>query len=282
MVACDFCKKDVVYPFNCSYCGGKFCPEHRLPEAHKCTNLPKESLFYETRMREEPLLPPLKREKPKPRIKPLLFACLLIFCALSIYLISSYGYASKFDEGYHVGYDAGYEAGYRVGYDRGYAQGNESGYEIGYEDGYNIGHVLGNDSGFRIGYEDGYQKGVIDGAGRGYNIRDPTYQEVLSFVVSDQTDKNQYNEETYTCVNFAADFKNNAFQAGYRCGYVIIEFPELGHAIVCFNTTERGLVFIEPQDDEIVTTLIVGEHYFDRTKYEITYDDTVVRFMIVW
>jgi len=258
MVACDFCKKDVIYPFNCSYCGGKFCPEHRLPEAHECTNLPKEPLWYETKTGKEPSLPPLRREKSKPRVKPLLFAFLFILCVLSIYLICSSGYASRFNEGYQVGYNEGYDTGYDEG------------------------HVRGNESGYRIGYDGGYLKGVIDGAGRGYNIRDPTYQEVLSFIVFDQTDKNQYDEETYTCVNFAADFKNNAFHVGYRCGYVIIEFPDhAGHAIVCFNTTDKGLVFIEPQHDEIAR-LIIGEHYFDRAKYEITYDDIVVRFMIVW
>lgn len=33
---CQYCKKDVVLPFKCSYCGGYFCSEHRLPENHAC------------------------------------------------------------------------------------------------------------------------------------------------------------------------------------------------------------------------------------------------------
>ena len=33
---CDFCGKDESLPFVCNYCGGAFCPEHRLPEAHMC------------------------------------------------------------------------------------------------------------------------------------------------------------------------------------------------------------------------------------------------------
>jgi hypothetical protein len=60
---------------------------------------------------------------------------------------------------------------------------------------------------------------------RYYDLRDPTYQEALQFIFSDQTDKNQYNQ-SYTCVNFANNFINNALNEGYRCGYVIIEFPE--------------------------------------------------------
>jgi hypothetical protein len=84
------------------------------------------------------------------------------------------------------------------------------------------------------------------------NLRDPTYQETLQFIRSDQTDKNQYNK-SYTCSNFANDFINNALNEGYRCGYVIIESPETRHAIVCFNTSDNGLIFVEPQNDELVT-----------------------------
>lgn len=134
---------------------------------------------------------------------------------------------------------------------------------------------------YEEGYDDGYIQGIADGAGRGYNIRDPSYKEALQFISSDQTDENRYAEEEYTCVNFAADFKNNAFEAEYRCGFVYIEFLESAHAIVCFNTTDRGLIYIEPQDDELVT-LNIGQPYFDRTKYQVIFDDTVIRFMIVW
>jgi Zn-dependent protease len=34
---CDFCGKEEDLPFTCNYCGGTFCGEHRLPEAHACT-----------------------------------------------------------------------------------------------------------------------------------------------------------------------------------------------------------------------------------------------------
>ena len=90
---------------------------------------------------------------------------------------------------------------------------------------------------------------------RDYNIRDPTYQEAQQFICLDPTDKNQYNQ-SYTCFNFANDFRNNALNEGYRCGYVTIEFPEASHVIVCFNTSDKGLIFIEPQNDEIVTLRI--------------------------
>jgi hypothetical protein len=104
-----------------------------------------------------------------------------------------------------------------------------------------------------------------------YTIRDPTYQKALQFICSDQTDKNQYNE-SYTCINFANDFINNALNEGYRCGYVTIEFPEARHAIVCFNTSDNGLIFLEPQNDEIIT-LTTEHQYLGRA---------ILQFSITW
>jgi len=33
---CDYCGNEENLPFTCNYCGGTFCAEHRLPEAHAC------------------------------------------------------------------------------------------------------------------------------------------------------------------------------------------------------------------------------------------------------
>ena len=33
---CEFCGREEALPFVCNYCGGVFCAEHRLPEAHQC------------------------------------------------------------------------------------------------------------------------------------------------------------------------------------------------------------------------------------------------------
>jgi len=40
MTKCEYCGKEVLYPFQCSFCGFYFCTEHRLPENHDCPNLP--------------------------------------------------------------------------------------------------------------------------------------------------------------------------------------------------------------------------------------------------
>lgn len=77
-------------------------------------------------------------------------------------------------------------------------------------------------TGYTLGYKVGYVEGVIDGAGRGWNIRDPTYSEALTFMSQDQTDKNEYVPGEYVCWNFAADVKMNAFKVGYKCGFAYI------------------------------------------------------------
>ena len=120
----------------------------------------------------------------------------------------------------------------------------------------------------------------------GIELRDQTYRQVLWFIESDQTDKNLYRAQEYTCADYATEFKGNALKAGYRCGYVRVFFADWSHALNCFNTTDRELIFVEPQLDEIVT-LTVGQPYWDRTRYApryngSTYNDTVTGFLIEW
>ncbi len=36
---CQYCGRPTYLPFRCPYCGGLFCEDHRLPEAHSCPSL---------------------------------------------------------------------------------------------------------------------------------------------------------------------------------------------------------------------------------------------------
>ncbi|MEM2342260.1 MAG: hypothetical protein QXI48_08065 [Candidatus Bathyarchaeia archaeon] len=187
------------------------------------------------------------------------------------------GYFAGYLNGNETGYNLGYRIGFRDGEQRGYERGFSAGYELGYSNGFET----GNATGFNLGYETGYLQGVIDGAGRGFTIRDPTYNEAMNFVKIDQTDKNEYVEGVYTCINFAADFKMNAFNAGYRCGLVYIEFIQGAHALVCFNTTDGGLIFIEPQTDDMMRVEI-GIRYWNDNGYTCPWNDTIIRYIIIW
>lgn len=273
---CQQCNNEVSLPFRCSYCQGYFCADHKLPENHRCPNLqePKQRYLREEKepKQEQPIEegrfyfikepeegPKQELQKTKKKLTPQIFA----FCIILMVVGATVAYAS---------YNFGHSIGSNIAYNKGYNFGLSKGYDEGY--------VNGNLSGYQKGYEIGYVRGVTDGAGRGYNIRDPTYQEALNFIASDHTEQHQYSS-TYTCFDFTADFKMNAFRAGYKCGFVYIEFTGSAHAIVAFNTTNHGLIFIEPQSDDIVT-LTIGQHYWDRTKYIPSYDDTIVRFVVIW
>src|SRR6056297_2401952 len=39
MATCDQCGRNESMPYTCRYCGGTFCPDHRLPENHACPGL---------------------------------------------------------------------------------------------------------------------------------------------------------------------------------------------------------------------------------------------------
>jgi peptidoglycan hydrolase CwlO-like protein len=124
---------------------------------------------------------------------------------------------------------------------------------------FNLGYAEGESEGYQLGYDEGYVQGVEDGPKSGWYISDPTYDEAIAFINLDKTDENEYTPD-YICYDFTADFDTNAFQMGYRCGFVYIEFSDSAHAIACFNTIDRGLIYIEPQNDEIVT-IAIGQTY---------------------
>jgi hypothetical protein len=113
-------------------------------------------------------------------------------------------------------------------------------------------------------------------------LRNPTYFEAQQFVASDKTASHPYINGSYTCSNFAADFRNNALGAGYGCGIAFLYFPDTTcHAINCFNTTDKGLVFVEPQSDKFVNVTI-GESYQTEKSLSPFYNDTVMWYYVDW
>jgi hypothetical protein len=39
MTRCDHCGSECTLPFSCQHCGGKFCPDCRLPPNHNCIGM---------------------------------------------------------------------------------------------------------------------------------------------------------------------------------------------------------------------------------------------------
>jgi len=185
-----------------------------------------------------------------------------------------------YDDGYNIGFNQGNETGHLSGYNCGILDGYDEGHSIGLTQGENAGYVFGYDNGKLEGYEEGYVEGIEDGAGRGFTIRDPTYNEAINFMNIDKTDELKYTDN-FVCYHFVATFKQNAFEAGYRCFYVGLDYPgNIGHAIVSFDTTDRGLIFIEPQLDRVVTVKI-GESYSELNNFQSTSNDIILDFILI-
>ncbi len=130
------------------------------------------------------------------------------------------------------------------------------------------------------GYEEGYVQGLEDGAGSSYTVRDPTYSEAMAFVNFDDTDTLEYSDD-FDCTRFAARFMENAIEMGFRCYYVHVYFEgSKGHAIVAFETVDRGTIFIEPQHD-LEVQLTAGMSYCELNNLEGTASDIIVDHLLI-
>jgi hypothetical protein len=165
--------------------------------------------------------------------------------------------------------------------------GHMYGYQQGHQASYNEAYNQGKDEGYQAGYQSGYEAGYKPSQGQetssGYVLHNPTYQEMKTFLAQDTTDANAYSEDEFVCVDFATAVNNNAEAEGIRCAIVDIFHPEgYGHTIVAFETTDRGLIFIEPQFDREVK-LVIGDSYAKINNFTpAPRDDTIERFVISW
>ncbi len=102
-------------------------------------------------------------------------------------------------------------------------------------------------------------------------LRNPSYSELSSFLQNDSTDNHSYIKDTYVCLDFSYALIRNATIHGFLCGYASVAYGifSTGHAMVTFDTTDRGLVFIEPQNDEM-HKLSTGDKYNSGVIEEIT------------
>jgi hypothetical protein len=293
MTICDQCGVEVSNPRKCPYCHGTYCESHLAPESHDCKHVRKIDLQEYFRVQagsEIHRAKPSQSKRPSLRKEVILVPILIVILAANFW-IWDYRYSEGETRGYQVGHAEGYEKGYdkgnSVGYDSGLDAGFQEGFRIGnvtgYEEGFFIGVYQGNESGYMLGYDVGrnetydeaYLKGVKDGAGRGYTIRDPTYGEVTQFLQDDKTDQIEYDPDNFTCINFASRLKTNAFNEGFRCFYVNLKYYyNTGHAIVAFNTTDSGFIFIEPQlDEEVIVER--GKSYSALNEFEGPEDDVI-------
>jgi hypothetical protein len=89
------------------------------------------------------------------------------------------------------------------------------------------------------------------------NARNPSWSQLVDFLRQDPTDQMKYDYNSFVCADFAEMLHNNAEKAGWKAAYVSIElsgYPDyynlgipsnVGHALNAFQTTDRGLIYID-------------------------------------
>jgi len=96
----------------------------------------------------------------------------------------------------------------------------------------------------------------------------PTYSQLVDFINRDDTEKREYDNETFNCADFTNLFIQNFAKEGFfSCFTELVYTNDEAHAIVAVNTTDRGLVYVEPQDDKIVFDLKVGDDYCEKVNW---------------
>ena len=200
----------------------------------------------------------------------IIVAALVVFLGIGIAL-NVIGYNRGHSQGYELGKVEGYDEGHSEGYDMGQVEGYDEGHSEGYDEGQLEGYDKGHSEGYEEGHRTGYVAGCAEASNEGQFLINPSYQEMKDFLRRDTTDR-RYHTAKYECKNFASDVCNNAEAEGIRAAVVRLEYKKSAHAIVAFETTDKGLIFIEPQEDKEVR-IEVGIRY---------YGDTITRFIVTW
>jgi hypothetical protein len=92
-----------------------------------------------------------------------------------------------------------------------------------------------------------------------------TWTDLVSFLEKDHTNWNPYVPGKYTCLDFSTDLVANATQQGIKGWIVAVDFTDggPGHAFVAFETSDRGIVYVEPQADDTYPIVAVGKNLCD-------------------
>jgi hypothetical protein len=78
-----------------------------------------------------------------------------------------------------------------------------------------------------------------------HEARNVTRTEVMDFILQDKTDQLIYNDSVFVCIDFAVAVHDNAERRNISAGVVTCSIGGTLHALNVFNTTDRGLVYID-------------------------------------
>ncbi len=130
-------------------------------------------------------------------------------------------------------------------------------------------------------------------------LQNPTYDEVRTFLARDKTDEIEYtgkkskvySGQEWMCADYSSTFRENANKEGMRSAVVVLYLATVAdpdtdvttHSLVAFETTDKGMVYIEPQDDEFRTTVRQGQIFPEppNTSFRIGPTYNVIRKVVV-
>jgi len=122
--------------------------------------------------------------------------------------------------------------------------------------------VLLNDSGKLYPYPNGSMSYYTDHAG----AKDPTTDQLVAFLITDDTYSNKFVPGKFVCVNFAIMLHDHAESRGIKAHMASVLFtggPESdsGHMINAFNTTDAGWVLVDAtgpvSDDGVIGCVLI-------------------------
>ena len=108
---------------------------------------------------------------------------------------------------------------------------------LGYVRGFQNGHTGSDSQAYTHGKDEGYQAGYQSGLQAGYKppteaqtttgftSKNPTYQQMKTFLLQDTTNNHTYVENSYVCVDFAAAVNNNARLKAFAAPWSISSTP---------------------------------------------------------
>ena len=105
----------------------------------------------------------------------------------------------------------------------------------------------------------------------------PTLNEVMEVVRNNNIENKEYDDETFACVEFSNNLVR-AFQEDkiYSCA-VELWFEDGAHALVVANTSDKGIIYIEPQDDTIIYDLNIGDDYCEKVDWDCDWTITHIK-----
>lgn len=97
------------------------------------------------------------------------------------------------------------------------------------------------------------------------SIHSTSWADLVSFLEKDHTNWRSYIPGKYTCLDFSTDLVANATKQEIKAWIVAVDFSDggPGHAFVAFETTDRGIVYVEPQADDAYPIVAVGKNLCD-------------------